>query len=136
MGILIGEGIKNSLHIRDPISNQTLTLYFRIPTPEERAGYAIAQFERTGKEVKLRTTEARQEYGLKILEGFLEGTFEKTDGDGRRVPAFSSDQASPVYVANWKELALKHGAHLIEFLAVYVFDGTRAVSEQEFSEKN
>ena len=136
MGILIGEGVRNALHVRDPVSGEVLTLYFRMPTPEERAGFAIAQFERTGKEVRMRTTEARQEYGLKILEGFPDGTFEKQNGEGKRIPAFSSDSQSPFFNTVWKELALKHGAHLIELLAVHVFDGTRIVPEQELTEKN
>src|SRR3990170_7089011 len=106
MGRKIGENGRNELKILDPISGSGFFLYYRIPTAEDRVAYTSAMFDRTGTDVKIRPTEARQEWGLNILEGFSDDAFEKKISDVWA--PFSWDPQSPNYDPQWKELVKKY----------------------------
>ena len=86
---VLGKDIKNAFNVRDPISGDVLTVYFRLPTPAERQAYDSDKFQREGKQIKIRVSEARQKWGGEILTGVKEGCFLKKLEDGSTV-IFSS----------------------------------------------
>ena len=141
MGRIIGEGVINEFNVRDPISGDTLTLYFRFPTTEERQGYMSAMFERDENKIRFRISEARQEFGLKILSGIKKGSFSLIE-NGAPMREISSDSSDPDYLENWKELVAKQGIDIVEEMAAYIFEGHKVQSVQrvkggeDFTPKN
>jgi hypothetical protein len=103
----------------DRISGSKITLYFGLPTTEERTTYINSMVTRVGNKIKNNTSEARQKWGLKILQGFKEGAFEKDD----KVPV-SSDPQSPHYDPEWKSLVKQFAADVIAMLAIHVFESS------------
>jgi hypothetical protein len=136
MGRVIGENVQNKLLIKDQLSGGIITLFYRTPTTEERVAYKLAQFERTEGRVRSRVTEARQDFGEKILLGFEEGSFQfkSTEGELR---TFSSNPGSDNYDPEWKSLLRKYAVDVLEYLAEHCFEGAIAIASQEdFSSKN
>ena len=80
-----------------------ITLYYRLPTTEERIGYANAQIVREGNSVKNNMGEARLKYGLKIFKGFKDGAFDQDEGK-----PLSSNPASPDYNPAWKTIVKQY----------------------------
>ena len=103
-----------------------ITLYYHLPTTEDRIGYANAQIVRQGNTVKNNMGEARLKYGLKILAGFKDGDFEKDD----RQP-MSSDPASPNYDPGWKARIRQYASDIVSLLAIHVFDASVVTSEPD-----
>jgi len=138
MGRKIGEGVKNELVIRDPISGSEIVLYYRVPTSSERVAYMSSLFERKEDRVISRITEARQEWGLKIIEGFRDGAFEKMNGDG--FIQMSSNPKSKNYDKGWKDHLKIYASDILEALSEHIFEGHRVSSmqskEERFTEKN
>ena len=83
---IIGENIRNELRIQDPISGTVLTVYYRMPTSEERVAYDSAKYQKVGDKLEIRLTEAGQIFGEKIITGFPEGTFVFKGSDPGTVP--------------------------------------------------
>jgi hypothetical protein len=129
MGRIIGEGVINEFNLRDPISGDVLTLYFRFPTTEERQAYMSAMFERDENKIRFKISEARQEFGLKILTGIKKGSFILVE-NGRPEKQISSDPKDPDYLKNWRELVAKQGIDVVEEMAAHVFEGHRVESVQ------
>ena len=100
----------------DKISDSKITLFYRLPTTEERIKYTNAQFTRRANKVESHIGEARQKYGLAILLGFKEGAFETDKG------LISSDPQSPKYEPEWKEVVKKYAPDIIEMLALHAYD--------------
>ncbi|HNR12063.1 MAG TPA: hypothetical protein PKM59_01985 [Thermodesulfobacteriota bacterium] len=113
--------IQNELRINDSVSGDVITLFYRIPTTEERVAYQKAMFARKRNKVETHIPETRQKYGKKILTGFKEGDFYKLDGDKKVF--FSSDPASPNYDPDWMNLICTYAMDLLEFMALQVFEG-------------
>ena len=135
MGRIIGENIKNKLIIKDQFSGDPLTLYYRPPTTAERIAYKSAMWKREGNKVISRVTEARQEYGALIIEGFEEGDFRHKVGDELKI--FSSNSESPNYFPAWKGLLKQYASDVLEALAEHAFEGVLAIPSQDgYSEKN
>lgn len=124
--------LNNSLKIHDNISDSEIVLYYRHPTTLERTGYHNMAIQRKRNKVKLQQAEARMKYGAQILTGFREGDFVREES-GRTV-AFSSDQTSPNYRADWKEELEKWAADLIMLLAAHVFDASAEIDEQDVAD--
>lgn len=103
----------------DRLSNSKITLYYRMPTTEERIAYANAQILRKDGKVKNNTGEARIKYGLAILTGFKDGDFEK----GENQP-LSADPKSPHYDPAWKTVIKQYASDIVSLLAVHVFDAS------------
>lgn len=101
----------------DRISGSKLTLYFDLPTTENRMEYANSMVTRVGNKIKNNTIEVRQKWGSKILRGFKDGDFEK----GKDMPV-SSDPQSPHYDPEWKALVQKYASDVIAMLAMHVFE--------------
>lgn len=103
-----------------------ITLYYDMPTTEDRIGYATEQITRKGNQVVNNLIPTRIKYGLKILRGFKEGSFCGEDG----LP-MSSDTASPRYNAAWKSLVKRYASDIVQLLAVHVFENSAAVKGQD-----
>jgi len=136
---------QNELRIDDAISGDVITLYYRLPTTEERTKYSRGLFTRERNKVKSTVAEARQKWGKAIMTGFKDGDFARVV-DGRKV-FYSSDPASPDYDPKWKETICTWASDLVEFLALTVFEGnTREIDNlpdddeagiiEEVTEKN
>jgi hypothetical protein len=132
----LGKDVRNELKIVDPISGSIIKLYYRLPTSEDRVKYASDHYEWVEGKIQVNTIKARQKWGLEILEGFEEGSFEKKVDDQWK--GFSSDPQSPNHDPNWKTILSENAMDLIEALAEYVFEGRRIIGLQEdiFTEKN
>jgi hypothetical protein len=113
--------VENNLKIIDAISGETITLYYRLPTPEERVLYNKSLVRRNRNKLENTSAEANQWFGKKILTGIKDGDFAKRV-NGEDV-LYSSDPQSPAYDPDWKELVCTHASDLVEFLAMTVFGG-------------
>ena len=97
----IGDEV-NELRMHDNISNSTIVLYYRMPTPEETVAYTNEITQRKRNRLVSRLGETRQKYGATILEGFRRGDFERKQS--KEWLPFDSDPDSPHYAPDWKEL--------------------------------
>lgn len=88
-----------------------------MPTTQERIDYQNEQVTREGNTIKSKMGETRQKFGLAILTGFDDGSFENDKGK-----AISCDPKSKDYDAKWKDLITINAPDIIEVLAVTVFD--------------
>jgi hypothetical protein len=104
---------------QDRISNSEITLYYRLPTTEERIAYANAQIIRKGNTIKNNMGEARSKYGLLILTGFKDGDFEKEEGR-----PLASDPKSPHYDPAWKSYLRQFASDIVSLLAIHVFEAS------------
>ena len=136
MGRILGNNIRNVFSVLDPVSGREIDLYYRMPTGSERIAYESAKFglDQKGALVS-KTTEARQEYGVLILEGFKKGGFHLPQEDGS-VKDISSDPADPDYIAEWKEKIKEFAIDLVEVLAHRIFDAPPVIMNQEDQRKN
>jgi len=111
----------NELKINDAISGETISLFYRLPTTEERVRYGKASIRREGNKIKNEIVESRQKYGKLILTGIKDGDFVKIE-NGKEV-SYSSNPQSPDYDSNWKELVCRYASDLVEFMALQIFEG-------------
>lgn len=107
----------------DRISDSKITLFYRLPTTEERVSYTNSLATRRGNKIESNVGTARLKYGSAILLGFKEGSFEKEEGK-----PIASDPASPNYDPAWKTVIRQYAQDVIEMLAVHVFE-TSLVSD-------
>jgi len=144
MGRILGSNIRNVFSVLDPVSGREIDLYYRMPTGSERIAYESAKFglDQKGALVS-HATEARQEYGLLILEGFKKGGFHLPCGvadsptpQGDSLKDISSDPADPDYIADWKDKIKEFAIDLVEVLAHRIFDGPPVIMNQEDQRKN
>ncbi|MDY7034561.1 MAG: hypothetical protein SV375_00135 [Thermodesulfobacteriota bacterium] len=119
----------NELKVQDNISNSSIVLYYRTPTTEENIQYTNESIVRRRNKITSRLGEARQKFGLKILEGFRAGDFTKKI-DGRSVP-LASDPKSNEYDPEWKILIAKHAPDIIEILAIHAFENAAETADVE-----
>lgn len=119
----------NEMRFQDNLSGSEIVLLYRMPTTKERIDYTNESFVRERKKMVNRSVETRFKFGLKILEGFREGDFErKIDGQWKPI---ASDQASDHFYPEWKEHIRKYASDLIEHLAIRVFDVPVQVPEDD-----
>jgi hypothetical protein len=122
---------RNKLTLIDNLGGGKINLYYRNPAPEEIAAFTNESLQRQDDEIVVRRGEARQKWGLVILEGFDDGDFVMADEEsGKRVP-ISSDPESELYVENWKDFVVDGGADLIELLAIRVFEMPSSIAKAE-----
>ena len=136
MGRILGSNIRNIFSVLDPVSGKEIDLYYRMPTGSERIAYESAKFgiDQKGALVS-HATEARQEYGLLIIEGFKKGGFQLPLEDGS-LQDISSDPTDPDYIADWKDKIKEFAIDLVEVLAHRIFDGPPVIMNQEDQRKN
>lgn len=109
----------------DRISGDELTIYYRLPTSQERTDYTNAMVTRTGNKVENTLGQARKTYGLLIMTGFKDGCFDK--GKGKPL---SSDPESPYYDPAWKAYVRKYALDVVELLAHNVFEASLVAAEK------
>jgi hypothetical protein len=119
----------NVQNISDTIGGGIVQLHYRLPTTEERFGFAKACLVQDGDDVKYDSLPARLEYGLKVLTGFRHGDLQADD------KLFSSDPEHEDYREDWKKLLEETSADLIMALAMGVFEGTHLLSPKKKKEK-
>jgi hypothetical protein len=115
-----------SITFYDKISDSKITLFYRLPTTDERIKYANSGISRKGNKIESTIGENRIDYGEKILTGFKEGAFEKSPG-----VLLSSDPKSSNYDENWKTIVKNYAADVLAALAVFVFEGSLVADEPD-----
>lgn len=104
------------LTLDDKISGSTLTVYYRLPMPEERISYSNSIVKRKGKKIITQVGETRLKYGRAILTGIKDGDFSA----GKK--PLSSNPDSPDYNPAWKSFVEKYAADILMVLAATVFE--------------
>lgn len=120
---------KNLLTFLDPLSQGAdgkptrIGLFYRFPSTEERQDYFnnLQYRDDDSSELVDQALTTRVEFGLKILTGFTEESFEDALEDGSIVPV-SSDPASEHYRADWKNIVEQTAADIVSVLAMQVFE--------------
>lgn len=107
----------------DRISDTRITLFYRLPTTEERIKYSNSLVTRKGNKFETSMGEARLKYGSAILLSFKEGAFETDKG------MLSSDPAAPNYDPEWKNIVRKYAPDVISMLAIHVFESSLILNE-------
>jgi len=115
----------------DNIAGGKITVFYRLPTPEERIKYSNSQISRHGRKVESIVGDTRQKFGLKILTGITDGEFAK-----EKNKLISSNPESPDYDPTWKSIIAKHASDVVANLAMHAFEGalTREEPEEEGEE--
>lgn len=124
------------LKLDDNITGEKITLFYTLPTNQQRLAYQNASVERVDGRIINRTIEARQKYGLEILTGVKVGGLEVMQ-DGEWVPLIT-DPSQAGYREDWKDIVLEQASDLVELLAGQVFDVSARISRDqgEDAEKN
>jgi len=117
---------------QDRISNSKLTLFYRLPATEERVKYSNSLLQRKGDKLENKASETRLKYGVRILTGISEGSFETEKGP------LSSDPQSSHYDPAWKSFLQKYAADVVEMLAIVVFESsvTSAAPEEAVDDED
>lgn len=121
---------RNHIRLKDNLSGGSIIdFYYRMPTTSERTKYGNELVRREGKKLVYRHDETRRKYGLAILVGIGEGSFEVCK-DGAWVP-LGSDPNKPNYSPDWKEIVAKDAPDLVELMAAQVFERPAEVAAPE-----
>jgi hypothetical protein len=128
---VIGVNVTNEVEIKDAVTGELVTLYYRSPKTKERVDYQAKAFKVSGKgrKAKLQSNvvEMRQFFGSKILTGVQEGYFIFRDENGDEKPLDST-------VPGFQNILLEYAPEILEALAFHVFEGTFAVANEDDSE--
>jgi len=103
----------------DRISDSKLTIFYRLPTTEERVAYTNSLATRRGNKIESNVGTARLKYGTAIMLGFKDGDFEKEEGK-----PLASDPKSPNFDPLWKTFVRQYAQDVIEMLAMHVFESS------------
>jgi len=109
----------------DRISDSKITLFYRLPTTEERVGFANALVTRRGNKIDTSMGQARLKYAALILLGFKDGSFSTDKGP------LSSDEKSPHYDPAWKTFIRQYAQDVLQMLAIHVFEASVVTSEPD-----
>ena len=122
---VIGEGVLNQVDISDAIGGGEVRLFYRTPTTRERAAYQAKAIQVGGRKMKakLKLSEARLEFGAKILEGVREGDVLLKTAAGE-APLTSE-------TSGWRDKMAQYAPDLVEALAAHVFEGTSALEPED-----
>lgn len=131
------------------LSGTEVLFKYRMPTTDERNKYNNTAVQRMGKRggIVIKTAEAQERYGYKILSGIREGDFlipldnhegyhnnRVTEEENTEYPGYltiSSDKGSKYYVSDWKKQVHEIAPHLIIHLGRHVFDSPSDDTEQD-----
>jgi len=122
-------GNKNELKIHDNISDSDVVLFYRMPSTSERQGYQNMVIQRKRNKVDFNQAEARLKYGLKVLTGFVHGSFERNI-DGNYV-AFTWEEGCENYLPEWKSWIENNAGDLVMLLAGHVFDSPAVITDKD-----
>ena len=109
----------------DRISGDKITLYYRMPTTEERVKYANGYVTRKGNQIVSTLGELRMKAGSAVLTGFNTGAFQTDKG------LISSKAGEPGYDPAWKAAVKQHASDIVEALAIHVFESSLGRSAQQ-----
>jgi hypothetical protein len=123
MGRILGEE-RQELTVQDPVSGTKVTLYYRLPTSEERVAYQMSAYRIEGGQRRFCLGETRLRFGLEILTGFGPGDFLVKENGVAAV-------LDPKVHQDWKARLAEHAPDLVSFLAQQVFEGLRPVPREE-----
>lgn len=101
----------------DRISGDKITLYYRLPTTQERVRYTNGYVTRKAGRIVSTLGDLRMKAGSVILIGFKTGAF-TVPGKG----LISSKPGDPTYDAGWKAAIRTFASDFIEMLAIQVFE--------------
>jgi hypothetical protein len=101
----------------DRISGDKITLYYRLPTTQERVKYTNGYVTRKAGKIVATIGELRMKAGAAVLLGFKTGAF-TIPGKG----LISSKPGEPNYDAGWKAAVRQFASDFIEMLAIQVFE--------------
>ena len=114
----------------DRISDSKITLFYRLPTTEERVGFANGLVTRRGNKIDTSMGQARLKYAGLILLGFKDGSFSTDKGP------LSSDEKSPHYDPAWKTFIRQYAQDVLQMLAIHVFEASVVTSEPDEAEED
>jgi hypothetical protein len=123
MGRVLGEE-RHVMVVQDPVSGAAVTLYYRLPTSEERVAYQLSAYRLEGGERRFCLGETRLKFGAQVLLGFAPGDFLVAE-EGRPVPL------DPERHPDWRERLAEQAPDLVSYLAQQVFEGLRQVPRGE-----
>ncbi len=123
MGRILGEE-RQVMAVQDPVSGSVVTLYYRLPTSEERVAYQLSAYRLEGGERRFSLGETRLKFGAEILAGFGPGDFLVTEA-GQTAPL------DPERHPDWRERLTVEAPDLVSYLAQQVFEGVRQVKAGE-----
>ena len=132
MARIMDDGL-NTLKIWDNISNSELEVQYRAPTTEERTAFSNESIQRKRNKVFFRTAQARLKFGLKILAGIRAGDF-MVKKAGKLIPLVS-EQDSPGYDPEWKQVMKAHASDIVELLAAHVFENPAEALDDDGDEQ-
>jgi hypothetical protein len=123
MGRILGEE-RQELAVQDPVSGTRITLYYRLPTSEERVAYQMSAYRIEGGQRRFCLGETRLRFGLEILTGFGPGHFLVQENG---MTAALDPEKHP----DWKARLAEHAPDLVSYLAQQVFEGLRPAARGE-----
>lgn len=113
---------RNVIDYDDPISGLTHTIFYRLPTNDERVAYSSDFVLREGDEVKVREDvfAVRLKHGSKLILGFQKGTL---GVDGK---AIASDPDDEDFCKEWKDHLVAGAPEVVVAVAALALGGGRA----------
>lgn len=108
----------------DRLSDSNITLYYRMPTTEERIKYSNSLVQKRLNKIESTIGQARIKAGANIILGFKEGAFSLPDKG-----LISSEPASKNYDPQWKDFIKQYASDILETLAVHVFEAPLSSGE-------
>ena len=118
---IIGEEVRHEIVMADPVSGSELSIFYRMPTTEERKTYIGAQYKRVEDTIEDHSYDARVKYGKKIMTGIGEGQV-AFEAEGK-ILQISSNPEKEHYRADWKDLIEQYMPDVLWFLSYRVFEG-------------
>ena len=103
----------------DRISGDKITVYYRMPTSQERVKYANGYITRQGNKIVSTLGELRMKAGAAVLVGFRTGAF-SVPGKG----LISSNPVEPNFDPEWKNTVIKHAPDVVEMTAIHAFESS------------
>jgi len=117
---------RNELILKDGRSGDDITFYYRNPEPSEEVSYQGGLFVKKGKKVKGNISGTRLKFGLLIITGFCDKSFE-WDGE----PISSDPNNKEHYKPEWRDWLEKYASDLVRALAFQVFEGTSVTTNSK-----
>ncbi|RJP59044.1 MAG: hypothetical protein C4549_02855 [Deltaproteobacteria bacterium] len=103
----------------DQISGDKITLYYRMPTSQEKIKYTNGYVTRRGNKIVSTLGELRMKAGAAVLIGFKTGAFSVL-GKG----LISSKLGDDNYDPDWKAVVKQYAPDVIEMLSIHVFESS------------
>ncbi len=103
----------------DRISGDKITVFYRMPTSQERVKYANGYVTRQGNKIVSSLGELRMKAGAAVLVGFKKGAF-SVPGKG----LISAEPTDPNFDPEWKKIVIKYAPDVVEMTAIHAFESS------------